>query len=1092
MVKKKLVTLILLGFILFSCSKKEKTDNKILTTTLFTEIESTHSHIDFMNTVKQTDSFNIVRYTYALQGGGVAVGDINNDGLQDIYFTANNDSNKLYLNKGNFKFQDITQKAGVTDSEGWSTGVCMIDINNDGWQDIYVCKSASVNNPELRKNKLFINQKDGTFKNDAALWGLDHEGFSIQAYFLDYDKDGDLDMYLVNHRTDFENTLSIEDKKNRKYYPETSDHLFRNNGNNFTDVTKEAGLINKEWGLSASIGDFNNDTWPDIYVANDYIAPDYLYINNKNGTFTNQIDTRLKHISYNSMGSDFSDINNDFLPDLLVLEMSSEDHIRSKENMPTMNTEGFNMIVKSDYHYPYMSNVLQLNNGNGSFSDVGQLAGISKTDWSWAPLIADFDNDGLKDIFVTNGIERNIANQDYIRVVKKNLDENVHMTIHEVIDMMPQEKIANYIFKNEGDLKFNKKNEFWGFEKKVNSNGAAYADFDNDGDLDLVINNSSDKASLYENHATKNFISLKLKGSDKNVQGVGAIAKVFLGGHDDQYLELNPVRGYLSSVTNVLNFGIDNYSTIPRIEVIWPDGKVSILEDIQANQMIEVDYKNAGQESTTRKNVVRNIVKINPTRLGIDYKHQENNFDDFSKQVLLPQKLSQQGPALAIADVNGDGLEDLFLGGAAGQSASLYIQNSQKMFQRSDNEIFVNDMKFEDTDAIFFDADNDGDMDLYVVSGGYEFPENSNMLQDRLYLNNGKGQFNTYSKLPSMLINSKKVGVFDFNKDGYPDLFIAGQVLPGKYPQSCRSYVLKNIKGSFQDVTNEVAPDFFNLGIVNDFIFSDHDGDGDKDIILVGEWMPITILDNSNGVFSKKEIKSFLKTEGWWNTLKEIDVDNDGDMDYVFGNLGENNKFHPTIDKPLHIYGNNFDDNDTYDMVLSKIYKGQQVPVRGKECSTAQNPFVSEVAPTYKEFAVSSLVDIYGEDQIRSSYHKESYTFSTLSAINNGDGTFLVQPLPVEAQMGPTLGLDVYDINNDGFNDLIGIGGIHEAEVETIRYDGNTGYIVLGSKDGFLPYKDYNFYNDKNAKKIQDIQIGGRSYFLIANNDSSLTIFSEK
>jgi hypothetical protein len=1075
--------------ICFGCAKNEFVKKANEANTQFTLVPKSISQIDFVNTVNQTNDFNCLNYTYALLGGGVAVGDINNDGLEDIYFISNQNSNKLYLNKGDFSFEDITESSNTSDSEGWSTGVSMIDINNDGWLDIYVCKSASIENPNLRENKLFINLRNGTFKEDAKSWGLNHNGFSIQSYFFDYDKDGDLDMYLVNHRIDFENTLRLEQNENQKFYPETSDHLFRNDGNYFTNVTLQAKLINKAWGLSASIGDFNNDGWPDIYVANDYIAPDYLYINNQNGTFSNQINTRLKHISFNSMGSDYADINNDFLPDLMVLEMSAEDHVRSKENMPSMNTEGFEKIVKADYHYPYMANVLQLNNGNGSFSDIGQLAGISKTDWSWAPLIADFDNDGYKDIFVSNGIERNFSNQDYASQLKKNIVEGIEMTKMEVIAMMPSDKLANYSYKNNGDLTFVNTSELWGFNKKLNSNGVAYADFDNDGDLDLVMNNMSDQATIYQNNATGNYLNIKLKGDVNNINGIGAKIKVFTE-NKKQYQEQYPTRGYLSSVSTVLNFGFADETLILKIEVVWDGGQVSVIENVQVNQTITVDIKDSEKIESSKNEVNRNLIPVIPKRLGIDFVHIENEFNDFSKQVLLPQKLSQQGPSVSVGDINNDGLDDFFIGGAKNQSAVIYIQNNNGTFNKTIQNALVKDAVFEDQKSLFFDADNDNDLDLYVTSGGYELSENSLLLQDRLYINDGTGVFIKSNALPKMVTNTKSVTSFDFDNDGYNDLVIGGHVIPGKYPLASRSYILKNEKGVFKDVTDEIAPGLKEMGIVNSMLFSDYDGDAYKDLIVVGEWMPITIFKNSNGHFQKVEIPEFKNTDGWYNTISAIDFDNDGDQDYFVGNLGYNNKFHPTKEKPLHIYGNNFDSNNTYDMVLSKDYKGNLVPVRGKECSTQQNAFIKDKIPTYKAFANSTLMDIYGVEPLKASYHKQVFEFGSMYLENKGNQSFIIHKLPNTAQMGPTMGFEFGDVNSDGFLDVIGVGNIYETEVETIRYDANEGYILLGNGKGELkPYKDINFYNGKNAKGIYKIIIANQIYYFVVNNNNTMSIF---
>ncbi len=1088
---QRIYTIVFILISLSSCTDNSLNFKESNSDTLFSIISSTSSQIDFTNSVNQTNEFNCLNYTYALIGGGVAVGDINNDGLEDIYFNSNQNSNKLYINNGNFEFRDVTNKAGVSDEQGWSTGVNMIDINNDGWLDIYVCKSASVENSELRKNKLFINQKDGTFKENAKAWGLDHNGFSIQSYFFDYDKDGDLDMYLVNHRSDFENTLRIEKKENQKFYPEISDHLFRNDGNHFVNVTQQAKLVNKAWGLSASIGDFNNDSWPDIYVANDYIKPDMLYINNRDGTFSNQINTRFKHISYNSMGSDFADINNDFLPDLMILEMSAEDHIRSKENMATMNTEGFEKIVNSNYHYPYMANVLQLNNGNGSFSDIGQLAGISKTDWSWAPLIADFDNDGFKDIMVTNGIERNFGNQDYPRQVKANLDNNVEMTKMEVIDMIPSEKIENYSYKNNGDLTFENTTKNWGLNQKLNSNGIAYADFDNDGDLDMVMNNMGDVASIYKNNAVGNFISITLVGTNKNKNGIGAQVKVITK-EKQQYQELYVSRGYQSSVSNVLNFGLGNETEIEMIEVIWPNGKVSILETIEANKKITINVKNANNVAKTKFIANRNLRPIKPERLGIDYKHSESNFDDFSKQVLLPQKQSQKGAAFSVGDVNNDGLEDIFLGGGENQPSRLYLQTNLGTFKKREVLPFKQDQSYQDNGSLFLDVDNDGDLDLFVTSGGYHLSKQSKLLQDRLYINTGNGDFKKSNALPKLLFSSKSSVAFDFDNDGDQDIFVGGNTKPGQYPLASTSYILENQNGKFKDVTNTIAKEFSQVGIINDLLVSDFDNDGLKDLIVVGEWMPITVFKNHNGIFKKLELPEFKYTSGWWNTIKALDIDNDGDQDYLVGNLGGNNKFNPTKEKPVHIYGNDFDDNGSYDMVLSKSYKGKLVPIRGKECSTQQNAFVSEKMETYKDFANSTLVDIYGKEAIEYAYHKEVYEFNSV-VLKNNNGVYKVEKLPNTAQIGPTMGFEFTDINKDGITDVIGVGAIHETEVETIRYDANIGYILIGTESGELkPYKDLNFYNGKNAKDIQKVNIDNREFFFIFNTDSNLTIFENK
>lgn len=1080
-------------FSIFSCNdskvkKKKASDSK----TLFTLIQDTHSGINFTNSVKQDINFNYLEYVYAFNGGGVAIGDINNDGLEDIYFTSNQNSNKLYLNEGDFKFTDITKSAGVEDADGWTTGVTMVDINNDGWLDIYVCKSASLTNEELRRNKLFINQKDGTFKDEAKIWRLDENGFSVQSYFFDYDKDGDLDMYLVNHRPDFEESNKIEIKSERMHYKQLSDHLFRNDGNKFKDVTLKAKVLNKDWGLSASIGDFNNDGWLDIYVANDFISPDYLYINNKDGTFSNEINTRLQHISVNSMGSDYADINNDFLPDLAVLDMLAEDHRRGKENMASMNTQGFWEMVESGYHYSYMANMLQLNNGNGTFSDIGQLAGISKTDWSWAPLIADFDNDGYKDIFVSNGIERELGNQDYKKEAIRQQKAKGAMTVNEMMSIMPSEKISNYIFKNNGDFTFKNLTESWGLDKKINTNGVAYADLDNDGDLDLVMNNMEDKATIYRNNSTNNYINLKLIGDSTNVNAIGARVKIY-SQDKTQYQELYPSRGYQSSMGYQLNFGLGDEEIIDRIEVIWGDNSVLAMQDIEVNQTLVFNKEIFKFDGEMPVNLPQNWVQINPKDIGITYSHEENEFNDFTLQTLLPQKQSQKGPAIAVADINGDGLDDLYIGGALNQAPEMYIQTKDGSFEKSNESLLLKERKYEDITSLFFDADADGDLDLYVGSGGYELGENNPLLQDRIYLNDGNGKFTKSNVLPKILGSTKAVSAYDIDSDGDLDLVVGGHVIPGKYPLSSKTYILKNEKGNYIDATKELAPELIDIGIVNDILFTDYDGDGDKDLAIVGEWFPITFFNNNNGIFKKETKLPIENTEGWWNTIKEVDLNNDRKMDYLVGNLGDNNKYQPTEEKPLHIYSTNFDRDEKYDMILSKYYKGNLVPVRGKECSTEQNPFVSEKIKTYKEFANSTLSDIYGEENLNSAYHKKVTEFSSVFLKNKGNGSFEIIELPTTAQVGPTMAFEVTDINKDGHLDVIGVGNIYEAEVETIRYDANTGYILLGdSKGNFKPQRDNSFFTTGNVKDMKKITIAGNECFLVANNDGKLSILALK
>ncbi|MEC3906680.1 VCBS repeat-containing protein [Tamlana sp. 2201CG12-4] len=1081
--------LFILLFISFACEKENENVKK---RTLFSLIDAEHTSIDFKNTVTEDLYFNFLNYAYIYNGAGVAVGDINNDGLDDLYFSSNQESNKLYLNTGDLKFKDITTKALVEDSEGWTTGVSMIDINNDGWLDIYVCKSGSLKSHQLRKNKLFINQKDNTFKEEAAQYGLDHFGFSVQAYFFDYDNDSDLDMYLVNHRADFRNNITVNPAVLATKEAFHSDQLFRNDGKIFSNVTKEVGIENKAWGLSASIGDFNNDNLQDIFVANDFLEPDFLYINQGNGTFKDEVLTRFKHISANSMGSDYADINNDLKPDLVVLDMLAEDHIRGKENMATMSTDQFNFLVNNNYHHQYMSNMLQLNNGNGYFSEIGQLTGIAKTDWSWAPLIADFDHDGYNDLLITNGIENDLSNQDFRNQMRTNIQNRKKVSLDEAINMMPSAKLSNYIFQNNKNLGFNNKTQHWGLDKKINSCGAVYADLDNDGDLDIVLNNQGEAASIYRNNINGNFINFRLEGAHKNPNGIGSSVTVYTQGLQ-QSKTLFVSRGYQSSVTNKLHFGIGNQNKIDSILVTWPDNNQQFITAIDANQTVTLKYSDSHKNLNSELQDNTLFESITPSEIGIHYTQKENLFDDYKLQLLLPQKQSEKSTPLAVGDINNDGLDDFFVGNAKGESGALYIQKANGTFAQSNKNVFDADQVFEDTDAVFVDIDNDGDLDLYIASGGYEIPENSRLLQDRLYKNDGKGHFKK-EVLPEHLYGTKKVIFADWDQDGDQDLFIAGAVIHGKYPLASNSKLFENQKGILKDVTTELLPETSGLRMVNDAVFTDFDTDGDLDLIAVGEWMGIVFFENNTNIFKQKEVQGLSDLNGWYQTIAQTDIDNDGLPDYLIGNWGNNNKFHPTKDKPLHIYADYFDDNKTFDVVLSKVSKtGDLLPVRGKECSSQQTPFINEKLKTYKAFATSTLPDIYGANNLKKALHYKAEHFSSILLKQGEDGTFDIKALPVQAQFSPTLGFEILDINGDGYSDVFGVGNVYDAEVETIRYDASTGYVLLGNKDvGLKHYNDMSYFNNKEAKTVKKIKIQNQLHIIILNKNSGLNILKFK
>ncbi|MBC3758362.1 VCBS repeat-containing protein [Hyunsoonleella sp. SJ7] len=1061
----------------FGCSdevKKPYDDGKDIR---FTNIPASHSNIHFENKVEETSEFNFLNYSYIYNGGGVGVGDFNNDGLEDIYFTSNQKSNKLYLNRGNFVFEDITDSAGVEDKEGWSTGVTIVDINNDGWLDIYVCKSASIQNRKARQNKLFVNQKNNTFKEQAIAYGLKENGFSTQAYFFDYDKDGDLDMYLLNHSLESKLQTLLDPQLQTRFTKDDLDRLFRNDNGKYVDVSKEAGIQKKAWGLSASVGDFNNDGWPDIYVANDFLEPDFLFINNQDGTFTDEILARFKHISNNSMGSDFADINNDLLPDLVVLDMLAADRKRGKENMATMSTSKFNRMVNRGWHYQYMSNMLQLNNGDGTFSEIGQFAHISKTDWSWAALLADFDNDGFNDLFVSNGIEKDIANQDFRHEMRKNLsrhDEKKNLEL--AMQLIPSSKLSNYMFLNNRDYTFKDVSKNFGIDANINSNGVAYADFDNDGDLDLVLNNQLDKAYVYRNNSKANYLKLSFVGPKQNKKAIGTRGFLFAESLQ-QTKTVNPARGYQSSVTYDLNFGLGENNKADSLKVVWPDGKVELIKDIRANQHLQISYNNPQETNVPMSQKSPGFEEIPSSDFGIKYKHEKVKFNDFNMQVLLPQKQSTIDNALAVADVNNDGLDDIFVGNTSGFPAQLYLQESSGIFSLTNQPVFQKDKIYNDNNAKFFDCDNDGDLDLYVASGNYSLTENNKLLQDRLYLNNGHGIFSR-GRLPRLLNVTKAIATVDFDKDGDLDVFVGGRVVPAKYPQAPDSFLLENKNGTFINVTDKKAKGLKHIGMVNDAMFSDYDMDGDADLIVVGEWMSLTLFENENGLYSKKELRSDNKT-GWFQCIKAIDFDADGDDDYFVGNIGENNKFHPTEDSPLHIYANYFDDNNSYDFALTKAYNGNLFPIRGKECSTEQTPFLKDKIATYKGFANSSISEIYGQDAIDGALHLSASTFSSYFIMNKGKAGLEFQRLPNVSQFGPVLDFEFLDANGDGILEVLGIGTLYDAEVETIRYDGSKGFILKASEEQGSFEVLHSSISNAEVKQTSKITIGGKQYLVL-------------
>jgi enediyne biosynthesis protein E4 len=1057
-------------------------------------LSESKSGIDFKNMLPEPNvEWNCFIFFNIYNGGGVSVGDINNDGLPDLYFTGNAVPNKLYLNKGDLLFEDITEKAGVTGSDGWTTGTVMADVNGDGFLDIYVCQTGSrFYTPDKRKNLLYINNGDNTFTESAGSYGIDDDAFSNHASFFDYDNDGDLDLYVMNHPIIFGTLIDerLEYEKNPKN--EETDKLFRNNGNNtFTEVTDQAGIREYSFGLSVNTSDINNDGWIDIYVANDYSEVDRYYMNNGDGTFTDVIKTAMPHISQFAMGSDVADFNNDGLMDVLVVDMMGESNRRKKINMSAMNPKAFEMNVRVGRHYQYMQNTLQLNNGNNTFSDVAELGGLAYTDWSWAALFGDVDNDGNKDIFIANGERRDVRNNDFSKkIMVNNSLESLINNASQFVAMIPEEPLNNYLFKNTGDLGFDKISDEWMTGYKGYTNGAALADLDNDGDLDMVINNLDDVSMIFENTTTDaNFLKVKLNGSGANTLSIGARVEIETEGNK-QLVEITSTRGFLSSPDPVAHFGLGNTKKIDKLTVTWPGGKTLELADINANQLLvlnESDAKGNRNYDLQTNHWMTDVTK----KTGIRYTHQEKIYDDYEKEVLLPHKYSQLGPFIATGDVNNDGYDDFYIGGAHNRPGKLFVQTGSGSFRPMSNNTWEQDNKYEDTGCLFVDVDGDNDLDLYVVSGSNEWEAGSKMYSDRLYMNDGKGNFKRDEQaIPSITTSGSCVRAGDIDGDGDMDLFVGGRVIPGKYPYPPTSYILINDNGLFTS-SPESLPDKGIIGLVTDATWQDYDNDGDSDLIVVGEWMTPTILSNDNGVLTNVTEKTQLANySGWWYSIAAADFDNDGDIDFVAGNLGNNSKY-STKEGPVEVYSKDFDDNGNNDIVLTYYNQGQCYPLRGRQCSSQQIPKIKKRFKSYEAFGSADAISVYGKKELDKSLHYKASWMKTSYIENKGNGKFEVKSLPAHVQISTVNSMVIDDVNNDGNLDIITAGNMFHAEIETCRHDASIGMVLTGDgKGNFTPhtYTETGFNAAGDVKDIKSVQQpDGSMLLLIARNNDKIT-----
>jgi len=1075
----------------------------------FTLVDNTYSGIDFENTLVETEQDNHLLNEKFVNGAGVAIGDINNDGLPDVCFSGNQVHDRIYLNKGNLKFEDITKSSGILQDDTWSTGVTFADVNADGYQDIYICKSAR-GSFEKSPNLLYLNNGDLTFTEVGRKYNVADVGFAVQANFFDFDKDGFVDMYLVNQPPSYGNRKGGKTPlKNTN--PLFSDKLFRNLGNEkgFTELSRFSGTQNLAHGLSAAIGDINNDLWTDIYVTNDYDRPDFMYLNTGNGKFKEVLKQTFKHTSNFSMGSDIADYDNDGNLDIMVVDMVAEDHKRIKTNMGGMNPEDFWAIVKNGGHYQYMFNTLQRNNGNGTFSDLAQLAGVSNTDWSWGPLIADFDNDGLKDIFVTNGIKRNMRYSDVNNTYEIILDsiEQVaresNRRFQDVVDvldlaqMAPEDKLTNYMYKNDGDLTFTNTIKDWGFDLPSLSNGAAYADLDLDGDLDIVVNNINEKAFLYRNNTSErnlgNFLRINLS-IDENKSIYGSRIKLFKDSKFWQMIEITNTRGYMSKSEDVAHFGIGELELIEKIEIKWPDGSIEEVQDVDANKMLVLTKGNSKKVKKPSATVEKDKLFNDITKdAKLAYKHQENEYDDYEKEVLLPHKMSTFGPAIATGDVNGDGLDDFFIGGSTGFAGALFLQEKVG-FKEIKNGPWSKDKASEDMGSTLFDIDNDGDLDLLVVSGGNEFKHESKELQDRLYLNNGKGEFiKDLKRIPKDRSSGSIVEKADFDNDGDLDILIGGRLVPGNYPKPANSRLLENRNGFLVDVTAKIVPDFKSLGMVTSADWVDINGDNRLDIVMVGEWMRVTtFIQNQDGTFSAKEFEGLENSEGWYYKVIHRDMDDDGDEDLLVGNLGLNYKYKASQETPFEVYSHDFDQNGTTDIVLSYYEHGKLFPIRGRSCSIQQIPSLSEKFPTFESFGEADLNDIYGAD-LDYALHLKAKTFASYYLENIDGKSFKKHQLPQLAQVSSINNIMAQDFDKDGHQDILISGNLYASEIETPRNDAGVGLFLKGNGKGdftTVTVSDSGFFAPHDAKDMKRIKYGDTEAILVANNNNFIQLIA--
>lgn len=1083
-------------------------------------LSADESGINFSNSINESFEMNITTHINTSNGGGVAILDINNDGLQDVYFISSSGKNQLYLNLGNMKFKDISESAGVQSDEGFEVAVTVVDINHDGFSDIYICRAGPVVE-ESRRNKLFINNGDLTFSDQAAAYGLDDKSASMGANFFDYDHDGDLDLYLLNYPVDFSfasriNVRPTADGKTVEpildpIHQYDSDRFYRNDGvpdsngsGGFVDVSKEAGVWNFGYGLSVSIEDFNQDGWIDVYVANDFIQPDLLYINQRDGTFKDDLGSYFRHTTQHSMGTDLSDFDNDGLFDLFAVDMLSESQYRKKTLLSTNSQNKYTTLIRNNYFEPVVRNVLQHNNGNSTFSDIGCMANVFQTDWSWSGLMADLDNDGWKDLLVTNGYQREVTDVDFINftfaeIKEKGSIKNQFNNVNDFLKLIPQYKLRDYVFRNKGDLTFEDVSGEWMTNPSTWSNGAATADLDNDGDLDYIVNNINDEAFVYENLAAEknqnNYLQVTCKGPDSNPFAIGTTVRIFYN-TQQQYAFITPTKGIFSSVDYLVHFGLGTTTMIDKLEVKWPDGKMQTLSQVPTNQRLQLNYNDATAVTEDKPTPSLTQFKDVSSSSKLNYTHEENDYVDFDNFFMIPWALSDLGPQMATADVNADGLTDVFIGNSFGKTGGVHIQNNNGTFSLISSSQWHQDSIYEDHGALFFDADMDNDMDLLVISGGYESvsPE---AWQTRLYINeNGTSFVHARGAIPLLPDVCMEAVAFDYDKDGDLDLFLGGRVVPGQYPSTPNSYILRNDRNRFVDVTNEVSPDFAKAGMITDLQIGNVDNDEDMELIVIGEWMPITIFDFENGKMIKADLKEagLIQSNGFWNKLVLADLDGDGDNDLVTGNLGLNTQYRPTAEYPVQCFVDDYDKNGSLDPIITYFENGKSYPLVQKEVLIKQIPAMKKRYLYSKDYADATIEDILTAKQL------EASTILKCSMVETGwweniNGKFTFHSFPTQAQTSITNGIVVADLNHDSFLDVLLVGNKYRMEVETGRLDAGNGVYLKGDGRG-----NFEWVNNTNSgiwasHDARDVALltgtDGKLTIIVSNNNAKAQVYTE-